>query len=64
MTEFRGFKTKEEAKAYQKEHGGYLTYQYTKNGRKSASHDDYMLAVWFGGLDAEKYPYCLQWSNR
>lgn len=64
MTEFRGFKTKEEAKAYQKEHGGYLTYRYTQSGRKSPTFRGYEFAVHLGGLDAEKYPYCLQWSNR
>ena len=63
MTKFRGFETKEEALKYRKEHGGYLTYKYTKSGRKSASYMDYMYAVHLGGLNEEKYPYCLQWSN-
>ena len=63
MTKFKGFKTKEEAKAYQKEHGGYLTYRYTKSGRKSSSYIDYEYAVHLGGFDADTYPYCLQWAN-
>ena len=64
MTLFRGFKTKEEALAFKKKHGGYLCYMYNKNGRKSTTQRDYLFAVHMGGLDAEKYPYCLQWSNR
>lgn len=64
MTKFKGFKTKEEAKAYQKEHGGYLCYRYNKNGRKSPTARDYDFAVYLGGLDADKYPYCLQWAGR
>ena len=64
MTGFRGFKTKEEAQAFKKEHGGYLCYKYNKNGRKSPTYRDYMFAVKLGGLDEDKYPYCLQWANR
>lgn len=62
MTKFQGFATKEEAKKYQKTHGGYLTYAYTKSGRKSSSYQEYMFAVKLGGLNEEKYPYCLQWN--
>ena len=64
MTEFKGFKTKEEAVAYKRKHGGYLTYKYNKNGRKSPTYRDYMFAVCLGGLDEKEYPYCLQWANR
>lgn len=64
MTAFRGFKTKEEAVTFKKKHGGYLCYKYNKNGRKSPTYRDYMFAVNLGGLDEEKYPYCLQWANR
>ena len=38
--------------------------KYNKDGRKSPTQRDYLFAVHLGGLDAEKYPYCLQWSNR
>lgn len=63
MVQFQGFKTKEEAKKFQKENGkGFLTYAYTKSGRKSSTYTDYMFAVNLGGLNAEKYPYCVQWN--
>lgn len=65
MTRFQGFETKEEAKAFVKEHGGYLTSRVlTPKGNKPRSYDDYMLAVWCGGLNEEKYPYCVQWNER
>ena len=63
MTGFKGFRTEEEAKKFKKEHGGQICTRYTKTGRKSSTHDYYMQAVWFGGLDAEKYPYCVQWNE-
>lgn len=65
MTSFKGFETKEAAKAFIKEHGGLLTTCVpTKSGRKPSSYSDYMLAVHLGGLDQEKYPYCVQWNER
>ena len=66
MTDFMGFKTKEEAKAFQKEHGGYLTWEETtpKRGKLTKRGEDYMMAVYFGGLDKIKYPYCVQWNHR
>ena len=48
---------------YRKKHGGYLTYAYTESGHKSSSYTDYMYAVNLGGLNKEKYKYCLQWNN-
>lgn len=63
MTQFQGFETKEEAKKFVKEHGGLLTTRVlTPKGRKPATYKDYMLAVAFGGLNSEKYPYCVQWN--
>lgn len=62
MVQFQGFKTKEEAKKFQKEHGGMLTYARTESGRKSSTYTDYMFAVKLGGLNEEKYPYCVQWN--
>lgn len=63
MTGFKGFKTEAEAKAFKKEHGGMITTAYTKTGRKSSTYNDYMFAVHLGGLDAEQYPYCVQWNE-
>lgn len=62
MTQFKGFETEEQAKKFKKEHGGMLCTKYTKTGRKSASYEDYMFAVRLGGLDENKYPYCVQWN--
>lgn len=65
MTHFQGFKTKDEAKAFVKKHGGLLTTrELTPSGRKPTSYQDYMCAVIFGGLDENKYPYCVQWNER
>lgn len=61
MTGFKGFKTKEEALAFKKEHGGYLCYRYDRCGHRSPTARDYDFAVYLGGLDAEKYPYCVEW---
>ena len=64
MTRFKGFETKEEAKAFIKKNGGMLTTRIlTPSGRKPASYKDYRLSVIFGGLNEEKYPYCVQWNE-
>lgn len=63
MVQFKGFETKEEAKAFQKTHKGILTYdKRTKKGKPIGVGVDYLYAVCLGGLDAEKYPYCVQWN--
>lgn len=65
MVRFQGFETKEDAKKYVKEHGGLLTTRVlTPSGRKPSTYKDYYLAVWFGGLNEAKYPYCVQWNER
>ena len=65
MVQFKGFKTKEDAKRFMKEHGGMLTTrELTPSGRKPSSYKDYMFAVNLGGLDQKKYPYCVQWNQR
>lgn len=66
MTRFQGFETKEGAKKFIKEQGyGLLTTRIlTPSGRKPRTWNDYHLAVWFGGLDEKKYPYCVQWNER
>ena len=65
MVNFQGFETLEQAKKFTKEHGGLLTTCVpTKSGRKPKTYKDYMLAVCFGGLNQEKYPYCVQWNER
>ena len=66
MTEFRGFETEKDARAFCRQHGGYITWeertpkrrQLTERGRQ------YRMAVDFGGLNAEKYPYCVQWTAK
>ena len=65
MTGFKGFETKEEAQSFIRKNGGMLTTRVlTPSGRKPASIKDYYLAVWYGGLDADKYPYCVLWNER
>ena len=63
MTGFKGFATEAEAKEFCKTHGGLLTKKYTKSGRKSSTYTDYMYAVHLGGLNEDKYPYCVQWNE-
>ena len=65
MTRFKGFKTKEEALAYQKKNGGHLCWEERTPKRKQLTSrgTDYMFAVNLGGLDKETYPYCLQWYH-
>lgn len=61
---FQGFETKKEAEDFKKKNGGFITTRVaTKSGRKPLSLTDYMWAVVAGGLDAEKYPYCVQWRE-
>lgn len=64
MTQFRGFQTKEEAKDFQKEHGGYLCWEERTPKRRQLTErgKNYMFAVNLGGLDKDKYPYCVQWN--
>ena len=64
MTQFKGFKTKEEAKAFQKQHGGVICWEERTPKRKelTARGIDYFCAVHLGGLDAKEYPYCVQWN--
>lgn len=63
MTGFKGFETKEQAKAFQREHGGYVCWEERtpKRGQLTARGQEYLYAVHLGGLDKEKYPYCVQW---
>lgn len=64
MVQFKGFKTKEEAKRFQKEHGGLLTWdkRTPKTNKPTGVGWDYGYAVNLGGLDPKKYPYCVQWN--
>jgi len=56
MIKFLGFETEEEAVSYQKENGGLLSSKYDNN-----PISEYIMAVDLGGLNSEKYPYCLTW---
>ena len=64
MTQFKGFKTKEEALKFQKEHGGALCYdkRTPKTNKPTGVGIDYGFAVHLGGLDPVKFPYCVQWN--
>ena len=66
MTRFQGFATKEEAQKYTRKHGGYLCWEERtpKTKKLTARGRDYMYAVCLGGLDKEKFPYCVQWNER
>lgn len=65
MTQFKGFKTKAEAQAFIKSQGyGCLSYLKSDTEKRSRYPEDYKCAVAFGGLDKEKYPYCVQWNER
>ena len=64
MIHFKGFATKEEAETFKKTvRHGYLTYMEKTPKRKllTARGKAYMETVTYGGLDPEKYPYCVQW---
>lgn len=64
MTQFQGFKTKKEAEEFIKKNGGYLTFEERTPKKKSLTGrgKEYMMAVKLGGLDPEKYPFCVQWN--
>lgn len=62
MTQFKGFKTKEEAQEFKKKNGGMICTKYRKNGTKHPTYKDYMYAVMLGGLNEKDYPYCVQWN--
>ena len=66
MTHFKGFGTMEEAKAFRKENGrGYICWEERTAKRKNLTErgKDYIMAVNYGGLDKERYPYCVQWNE-
>ena len=54
------FKTKEEAIAYQKTHGGALY----KNEKHSRTKEDHRIASIMFEFDPEIYKYCLNWTKR
>lgn len=64
--EFKGFETYMEAKAYQKEHGGYLCYEERTPKRNKRRHTKrcelYTVCVAYGFLDRDKYDYALVWN--
>lgn len=64
MTQFQGFKTKEEAKKFQRENGGLLCWdkRTPKTNKPTGCGIDYGYAVHLGGLNPELYPYCVQWN--
>ena len=64
MTQFKGFETKQRAQEFVRKHGGYLTFEERTPKRKQLTSRgrEYMMAVNFGGLNKDKYPYCVQWN--
>lgn len=66
MTGFKGFKTKQEAQKFSREHGGYVCWEERtpKLAKLTERGTCYMMAVEYGGLDKAKYPYCVQWNER
>lgn len=62
MTHFQGFKTKNEAKEYQRDHGGMLCYEKSQAEKRGKNAEYYRMAVVCGGLSRE-YPYCVQWNE-
>ena len=66
MTMFQGFVTKEEAKQFARKNGGgvYWEERTPKTQKLTERGRDYMLAVNLGGLNKEKYPYCVQWNEK
>ena len=59
MTQFKGFETEKEAKEESKENGGMVC---GKESKTKAKREYYQMAVSFGGLNEDKYPWCVQWS--
>lgn len=64
MVNFKGFSTKEKALEYQKKHGGMLCYKKSDIEKRGKNPQDYDLAVNLGGLNKDKYPYCVQWNAK
>lgn len=58
MTEITGFRTKKEAKLFKKLHGGKIAYMSDHRGH-SKNPDLYYIAVRFGHLDQNTYPFCV-----
>ena len=54
---YKGFETKEEAKAFRKEHGGYLC----ERDRKKDQIEFWGMCM--SGLDGDKYPYAVSWNE-
>lgn len=61
MVQFRGFKTKQEAKEFAKKHGGMLCYEKSEIEPRGKNPQDYRDCVNYGGLSRE-YPYAVQWT--
>lgn len=60
--QFQGFKTKKEAKDFQKKHGGLLCYEKIDIEPRGRYWRYYRDAVILGGMSRE-YPYCVQWNR-
>lgn len=58
MTRFQGFETKEAAEECVKKDGGVLC-----GKEDDDAYGDYSACVALGGLDIEKYPYCVVWKG-
>ena len=61
MVRFQGFKTKEEAIKFSKEHGGMICYEKSEIEKRGKNPQDYRDCVNYGGLNPE-YKYAVQWN--
>lgn len=62
MVQFKGFKTKEEAKDFIKKNGkGVLCYEKSAVEKRGYNTQYYKDCVVYGGLSKE-YPYAVQWN--
>lgn len=57
-----GFATKEEAKRFAKEHGGYVCWEQRTPKRKQLTEmgKEYIIAAQATGIDTKKYPYFVE----
>lgn len=65
MTKYQGFKSKEEAKQYQKKHGGILVWNdhSKKDGRFIRTGVEYSYVLQISGLKEEDFPCFLLWRG-
>ena len=66
MTYFKGFTTYQEAKDFRNEQGrGAVCWEERNKKTRLLTQRgmEYMMAVHYGGLDRQAYPFCVQWNE-